>query len=745
MVKFAQLSKSKKIICFLLLLISFSTMAIFGQLIKEMSFVDKPIVDILFALAAVGQKTIIPDETVHGNASFYVSNTEFDKALKVFLDTYKLYLVIDGGIYYVSKVRIEYNSDTDKVDIDAEDVIMKMVVDVISKGVHKTILYDNLPTINVTIHQKNIAPVDLLKIVIAPAPGYQLDVFPTHFYIKAQTMTPPPNLPTTPGIPDAGLTKCNGEFYCINKSKMRFKDLIYQLFALEGKEVQVLFPRDILIDELLRFSNKTFLDMLRLILEQANADYYIENGIYYIYEVAERDIKKKLKNTAIIQLKYITAQDLQRLFPADIGSSQFFRIDTNENFVILNGSTEEISPIKDFIDNLDKPLLDSRYYRFDLNFLKATNIFNYLPEAYKFLRIVQLPEANAFVMPLTKEKKEFLDNYIKTIDRPLGSSEIRLKYIKSEDLLKKLPPSVVREDIIDTQDPSMIFFKGTKEKYNAFRKELAIFDQPVPQIRYQILVISYNQGENFDWQPQLNENDKMATLTASTEPSSSITTAIGSLLGINFDIPNLLGWTLASNLSMQLTDNNAQVVTDTMINALSGEKVSFSDQQSQKYLATATSTVNGTTSTTNTTQSIDTGFTLSIDGWASGDEMITMKVEIKLSSSSGNISANSTVLPTTFDKTIQTKSRTKSGEPLKIGGLITDNTQENTEKIPILGDIPILGYIFKRDKNNSSKSEIVIYILPHIVYSKEEMMDTGRRLNKYYLKYFNPNLSADNK
>jgi general secretion pathway protein D len=733
----------KKLIFGLTFLVSISSQALYGQVIQEMSFVNKPIADILFEMGTIGRKTIITDDSVRGNANYYIYNMEFERAIKVFLDTYKLYLTIEGDYYKVSKVKVDYSPELDKVTIDAEEVDVRMVVDAISKSVKKTILYDTLPPVLLTIHQRNIGIGELLNIVISPVSTHTLETFPTHYYIKLKTSsiiaTPGPTPP--PGICKTGLTRLEGDLYCINQSHFRFKDMVYELFRLDGREVQILLPRDIIIDETLIFTNKTFDQMLRLILEQANADYEIKGNVYYIFEVAQRDIQKKLKTTMIIRLKYVTAQDLQSVFPPAMASSAFYMINTKENFVILSGSMEEISPIKAFIDEFDNPLLDLKYYRFDLNVVKVANITNYLPDLYKFGRIIQIPETNAFIMALSPENKVSIDNFLSIMDKPLDSYEIRLKYIKAEDLLKKLPPSVVKEDIIDSQDPSVIFFKGTKEKYAAFKRELDVFDQPVPQIRYQVLIVSYSDGYNTNWGSLGSEQESVATLTASSEPGGKFLGTLGGLVKINFDIPNILGWTLASNLSVALTSSNAQVVTDTMINCLSGEKVTFSDEQNMSFLTTTISAITGLP-VAGPSQTINIGFNLNIDGWVSGDDMITMKIDVKLSSAAGGglTSTEGVVsLPSTLTKNISTKSRTRSGTPLKIGGLISDNTQSEIDKFPILGDVPIIGYIFRRETDKSIKSEIVIYILPLIVYSDEEILDTGRRLEKVYGKYVSPN------
>ncbi len=66
-----------------------------AQFIESMEFQDKPITDILLALAEVSGKSIIPDETVQGRASYYFSRVDFDTALMVFLSTYNLYLSVE--------------------------------------------------------------------------------------------------------------------------------------------------------------------------------------------------------------------------------------------------------------------------------------------------------------------------------------------------------------------------------------------------------------------------------------------------------------------------------------------------------------------------------------------------------------------------------------------------------------------------------------------------------------------------
>ncbi|MBN2534020.1 MAG: hypothetical protein JXB88_14115 [Spirochaetales bacterium] len=728
------IKRTIKFLAFIILL--FMTQVLYAKKIEKLEFYEQPISDILLSLAGIGGVSIVPDETVHGNASFVFIDIEFEDGLRIFLNTYNLYLKVENGIYYVSKIRADYNAALDIITaFDAEDVNLYLLVEALAKAINKTILKDPLPTLTLSIHQKNIKVKELLEIFIAQATQYKLVVYPSYYHIQL-IPTPTPLADTGTPAPDrkGQFFQREGSLYSIQQERKRFKELLEELFRLEGAEYQLLLQRDILIDSWLRFYNRPFEEMLRLLCEQGNADFKKINDVYYIFEIAQRDILKKLKDTIVIPLRYITAQDLQRLLPPDLGSSKFYRIDINSNLIILNGSLDEIMSIADFIEMLDKPLATTVYYRYDLKFLKAANFQALLPDDYKFLKVVQIPDSNAVVIPLTPERKGFLDEYVSILDQPLPSSEIHLKYIKAEDLVKSLPPSVKKEDIVETQDPSIIFLKGPPEKQEEFKRELSIIDQPSPQIVYHILAISYSESETMNWQ----QTDNPFTFSDSAAVNSVFSGNISNLLSINFDIPTILGYHLAANLNLSLNTNDTEILTDTTLYALSGEKVSFNDTEVFRYSVGVTDTTTSGESTTvaGPTESIDTGFTLSIEGWASGDGMITMGVEVMISSQgTSTIDVSGGNLGNTYEKTINTKSRTESGKPIKIGGLIRENTKTNIDKIPLLGDIPFVGFLFQKKTENKTRSEIVVYILPHIMMSEEEKADTDRRLKRLYSKY----------
>ena len=78
------------------------------------------------------------------------------------------------------------------------------------------------------------------------------------------------------------------------------------------------------------------------------------------------------------------------------------------------------------------------------------------------------------------------------------------------------------------------------------------------------------------------------------------------------------------------------------------------------------------------------------------------------------------------------------GHTLIIGGLIKNSRRKEREKVPLLGDIPIIGYLFSRTTIVNEKTELLLFITPYVVATSEEgteltktkTMETGTEFNK---------------
>lgn len=375
----------KRVAC-LAVLAALSASSLQAQQIREVEFRNQAITDILLALGAMAGRSIVPDETVQGNASYYFAQTDFDTALRIFLTTYKMYSWRDGNVHYVSRVRSQHNRDAATTTVDAEDVDLTLIVRSLSRAIGKTILFDPLPRENLSVHVSDLPTGSVLQVLLRRFPDYQVESTSDFFYVR-KIVAAPLAAGTAGGF---SLFTVSGSGFSLDTDRARLRDLLVDLFRKAHLEYSLFLRSDVIVENL-HFANKSFADMLRLVLEQASADYAVENGVYYVFDVQRSDILKKLKITKSVALRYLAVDGIPNLLPPDIGAQNLYRLDKDTNTVILTGSAEEITPIGDFIVALDRPPGDKRYYRFDLDYLTVSELIALLPPSLSGVKPVALP------------------------------------------------------------------------------------------------------------------------------------------------------------------------------------------------------------------------------------------------------------------------------------------------------------------------------------------------------------------
>ncbi len=88
-----------------------------------------------------------------------------------------------------------------------------------------------------------------------------------------------------------------------------------------------------------------------------------------------------------------------------------------------------------------------------------------------------------------------------------------------------------------------------------------------------------------------------------------------------------------------------------------------------------------------------------------------------------------TLGPTFDTRTVKNAVLVKSGETVVLGGLMDEKTSEKVSKVPILGDIPVLGYLFRSTSHGTSKRNLMVFIRPTIL--RDADIYSGISSNKY--------------
>ena len=635
-----------------------------------MDFRNQKITDIIYSLAKLCGKSVITDETVNGIQTFHFEDRSFEQALYRFAEANSLWVWKKEDVYYVSKVKIEEKDG--KIDVSTEETDVSSFLRMLSRKTKTTVMFDSLPQVNVTVRLSEASLEDVLNLVLMKLPGFSLERIGQGYFIGKNTSG------GSRRNTDIFNLSCTDGKYSISLQKAAFNTVLEALFNREGKEFSILCKNNQNLESIY-FKDKSFEEMLSLILEQAGCSFGIDKDIYYIFEVSKKDATKKFRDVKILELKNISTSVFMQMIPSEILGDAVVKTDEKKNLLVIIAGPESLAGIISFVNLID-----------------------------------------------VKNDKE----------KVKSTREIKLKYIKSQELIDSISEPVNRNCIFKTWDSSRVFFTGSDDEYSLFLNQLAFLDIPKQQIKYQILVVQRQKTEGTKFNSSFAINDTQE------EPVKNRGLTISNIFNIKFDVISHMGIQFAENLNAELSEGKSRVLADTTLNGLSGEQINFSNTNTYRYRDIIVDTTGDLY--TSTTREISSGLTISLNGWVSGDDMITVKIDAQVSKQGSSDSAGDTSNPPgTSEKKVSTNVRTRSGESVIIGGLFQQETDVSERRVPVLGSIPLIGNIFRHKTTSTADTEFVIYLVP-FVEKKEKSNE--ERIKRYYEKYVkNPEVEKSRK
>ena len=328
----------------------------------------------------------------------------------------------------------------------------------------------------------------------------------------------------------------------------------------------------------------------------------------------------------------------------------------------------------------------------------------------------------------------------------LSKSElIQLKCIKADGVLQVLPKDIAPSNVRVIKEQNALLVSGTSEDIVSMREFVTIIDVPTPQVAINAIIVEYSEDlqKEFGVNAALHRPD-LEDQGAHTTPSfSSNLGAAASNTDLGFSgaglkkILNDIGGMFSSGsntiigrlpddfyvaLHFLETQNKAKVMAQPSIVTLNGNKASIAVDETQ-YFKLTTGNPLGTDYSIQF-KPITFGIKLDITPWISQGGQITAEIAPEVSNSDG---ANSDGYPNVSSRTLSTTVRLNDGETITLGGLIKNTESESHNKIPILGDIPLLGALFRTNTKSISKTNLIVYVTPHII-KKDAHLDLDSAL-----------------
>lgn len=113
-----------------------------------------------------------------------------------------------------------------------------------------------------------------------------------------------------------------------------------------------------------------------------------------------------------------------------------------------------------------------------------------------------------------------------------------------------------------------------------------------------------------------------------------------------------------------------------------------------------------------------TGVDLSVTPTVNAQGVVIMNIDQSISNTVETTAEAAS--PSIFDRSLQTEAVVESGQTVILGGLISENSSVGETKVPVLGDLPLIGNVFKGQNDSKTKTELVMIVTPRVIESSEE-------------------------
>ncbi|HZU64342.1 MAG TPA: type II and III secretion system protein, partial [Novosphingobium sp.] len=248
-----------------------------------------------------------------------------------------------------------------------------------------------------------------------------------------------------------------------------------------------------------------------------------------------------------------------------------------------------------------------------------------------------------------------------------------------------------------------VWLRGSPAQIARMKAEIALIDVPVDSVILETQLVELTEsGARSVGIDFTNANGQIGLATVQTGEyiPSGFTANSGQ---------RLTSAQLQAAVYAQVQKGEGRIVSRPRISARSGASAKIITGDALPILTSIT--LSGVNGVSQQVQYVNVGVTLQIAPRVSDDGFVTSHVFCVVSSVTGYSSG----YPTISQREAETSATVKDGESFVIGGLTQTSTISSDAKVPILGDVPLLGQAFHNKKLTKAKTELYILVTPHIV------------------------------
>ena len=431
------------------------------------------------------------------------------------------------------------------------------------------------------------------------------------------------------------------------------------------------------------------------------------NNLERIAEVVRRVDQAGMRSVEIVQLNHAPASEMERIL-ATIYGGQGKKINgmppiivSNEvnNQIVLSADAQTLQRMKALLIQMDAERKNSGNIRvFYLHYAKAEDLkevldgigemleFSSSKGASKSYGIEIHEQTNALVVTARPDVMQAMESVIKRLD-------IRRAQVMVEAIIA---------EVADGNGINLSFQLANQDGSSLLQFQDGS-SVPIGEIIMGMKKAEGKKGTTV-WDPK---TDKYITNPDQKGDYSALAAALAKVSGSAFSVTSG-DWTAL--LQAVTTSSSTNVLATPSLLTMDNEEASFIVGDEVPTLTGSTPS-SGNDNPYQTIERKEVGIKLKVTPQINDGDAVKLTIEQEVS----NVNGRTPVDVTFSTRKVKTSVMVETGDTVVIGGLIDDNVQESVSKVPLLGDIPILGHLFRSTSSKKVKKNLMVFLRPTII------------------------------
>ncbi len=565
----------------------------------------------------------------------------------------------------------------------------------------------------------------------------------------------------------------------INFKNLKINDFVKMVSKISGKNILLAtsVPGNVNFVAVKPINKSQIYDLLISVLK--NKGYtLIDSGSGFLEIIRSADASKESPpfkgesrlnqiQTDIVNIKNLSASQMLQEIKFLLSKYGKISVSKEANSLIITDYPKNLKSIRSLIGKLDsQKSLDIKFYKLEnskvttvLPKIKsiATSIYNQKMPSQK-VNLFADESTNTLIIISKKKIINQLVSHVKKLDKEDMISKrtlhiINLKNSNSKVLANTLeaiishkPATKEKKIKKDTQkitftadeETNMLVVYASEEEFKEIKKLINALDIPRQQVYINAKIVEISDakssqvGAKYGFLGGVSNSSGLYSFSANLG-SPAIPFSLSSL---GIDAPSVSrGLALGATISLLRTNGAANVISEPSLLCLNNLESSIYVGKTESIITQKSVGATTTDVSKNTYTREDIGLTLKVKPRISSDNKVAMDISVVME----DVTPGSQVgLPTTTKRDVTTTAIVKNGESIIIGGLVKDKFGKTTAKIPLLGDIPIVGNLFKHTQGDNDKLSMVVILTPYIVDKSSDLTllkETLVKLNQIEYKF----------